>query len=283
MFQACLARVQNAYTRLTPVERKLADFVFAEPLRVVGMTIGELSDEVRVAPSGVTRFCKRLGYQGYPELKIHLAGEISSQSEVILPAISPNDDTDTVFNKVFQSSMKTLKDTLALLDRDLTDRAVTLLHDAQRIEFYGIGTSGTIAIDAYYRLMRIGYPAGCATDLLVMRMSAAGLGPGQVAVGVSHTGRTNETRQALRLARERGADTIAITSFQGSPICREADIVLCVYSEESLYRIGTVSAKIGHIAVLDALCVALALKEHERTVERIAVMNRLLGDMRHPE
>lgn len=280
MDQTCLARIQNAYPRLTKVERLIADQVLAHHTQVVEMSIGDLAKAAGVAPSGIIRFCRKLGYQGFTQLKINLAGQTEPMLDLIMPAVGPDDDTRMVFNKVFQSSIKTLRDTLAMMDPAVIEQAVEMLQQAERIVFYGVGTSATIAMDAYYRLMRIGYPAWCSTDSQIMRIAAAGMGPGQVAVGISHSGRTAETIEAVRSARAKGAGTLVITSHLDSPICQHADILLCIYSDESRYPIEAVSARIAHIAVLDALCVALALKHYDRTIEHVRVMNRLFDSLR---
>lgn len=280
MNQSCLAKIQNSYSYLTPAEKRVADFIRRDPGRIVQMTVGELSSSSGVAASGIIRFCRRLGYRGFPQLKISLAGGEPQGEDMILPAVSPDDTVDSVFDKVFQSSIRTLKDTLDLLDRETLQEAVRMLHGAGRIEFYGVGTSATIAMDAYYRLMRIGYPAYFAADSQIMRVSSAGLSPGDAAVGISHSGKSRETRDALRSARSRGAAAIALTSFRDSPITREADITICVYSDESRYPIEAVSARIAHIAVLDAVCVSLALKEYERTTGYIREMNQLFSRLR---
>ena len=280
MDPACLTRIRLSLPQLTRVERQVADYVLAYPARVTGMSVGELSAAIGAAPSGIIRFCKKAGYNGFTQLKISLAGHPEPTENVLLPTVGPEDDTRTVFRKVFQTSIKTLEDTLALMDLELIEQAVDMLHGAEKIELYGVGTSATIAMDSYYRLMRIGYPAFYATDSQVMRISAASLKPGQVAVGISHSGRAAETVDALKAARASGARTIAITSNQGSPICRYADLVLCISSDETRFSIEAISARIAHIAVLDAICVALSAKNYDRSIERVGIMNRLFDDLR---
>lgn len=280
MNPACQAKIQNIYARLTPVEQKIADFVLLDPGRVVGMTVGELAASVQVAPSGVIRFCQHIGYEGFTQMKVDLLSQTETPRDIILPAVQPDDSTEAVFEKVFNSSIRTLTDTLALMDRAAIRQATDLLHRASRIEFYGVGTSATIAMDAYFRLMRIGYPAFCATDPLIMRIAAGSLGSGQVAVGISHSGYTQETIDAIRIARSHGAATLVITSHLDSPICEHADIALCVFSDENRYPIEAVSARIAHIAVLDALCVALSLRNYDRTVEHVHRMNALFDSLR---
>lgn len=278
--QICLSLIQNMRPRMTEVEKKAADYILGNSEKVLYMTASQLAKEAGVAASGVIRLCKTLGYSGFSELKISLARRPEPVENHLLPAVGPDDDTAAIFEKVFASSIKTLRDTLAMMDRSTIDRAVTLLHDADRIEFYGIGTSSTIAEDAYFRIMRIGYPAYCATDGSIMRISASTLDHRCVAVGISHSGRTIETTEALRIARSHGASTIVITSHKDSPITRQADVVLNVFSDEARYPTEAVSARIAHIALLDALCVTLSVREYDRTARCMEFMNDYFRQIR---
>lgn len=280
MDKACHVRIQNLYGELSNIERKIADYILLNSSKVVEMTIREFAENAGSAPSGITRFCQKIGYTGYSQMKLNLVGQIETGTDLILPKVSVNDTPSTVFDKVFSSSIKTLKDTLALMNKDTFDKAVEMILHSTKIEFYGVGTSATIAMDAYYRLMRIGYPAYCATDSQVMRIAATSMQPGQIAVGISHSGRAVETIDAIKYARAKGAGTIVLTSYQNSPICEHADLVLLVYSDELRYPIEAVSARIAHIAVLDALCVALALANNDRTVEHLKVMKNLFNEIR---
>lgn len=278
--QPCLTLIQNLRPRMTEVERKVADCILADSARVVHMTASQLAARAGVAPSGVIRFCKSLGYAGFSDLKISLARTPEPGENRLLPAVEPTDGTDEILEKVFGSSVNTLRDTLAMFDRAGFAQAVDWMHDAARIEFYGVGTSSTIAADAYYRIMRIGYPAFYATDSSIMRTSASALREGMVAVGISHCGATIDTIEALRLAKKGGATTIALTSCQDSPITRCADLTLTVYSDEARYAVEAVSARIAHIAVLDAICVALSMREYERTKRRLETLSSLLAPQR---
>jgi RpiR family carbohydrate utilization transcriptional regulator len=231
------------------------------------MSVGELADKSGVAPSTVVRLCKNLGFSGFAQFKIGLIS-LKKGIPAIMPAVSRTDDTHTIFQKVFESSVRTLQDTLEMLDPAVTERVVEMLGKAKSIYFFGVGTSATIAMDAYYRFMRIGLPAFFATDNHIMRVTASQLGPGDVAVAISHCGKTIDTVETLRIARQSGAGTIALTSYAGSPICAYADEALVVYSDEIRYPMEAVSARIAHIAVLDALCVCMSMKDYDNSLKR---------------
>jgi glucosamine--fructose-6-phosphate aminotransferase (isomerizing) len=66
------------------------------------------------------------------------------------------------------------------------------------------------------------------------------LDPGTLVIGISQSGETRDTIQAMKLARERGARTVAITNMMGSQITREVDSVL--YTRTGL-EVGVAASK----------------------------------------
>jgi len=276
----CTVLIKNLYPTLTAAEKIVADFIIQKRDEVLNLSVAELSAQANIAGSTVIRLCKTLGFSGYSQLKLNLAKETIEPCDVLLPAVKKGDSASEILKKVLHSGINTLQDTLKMIDMDAVNQAVDIMKNSKRIEFYGVGTSSTIAMDAYFRLMRIGYPAFCATDSHILRVSASNLDSECTAVGISHCGRTIDTVDGLKIAKKNGARTIAITSNANSPICKEADISLVVYSDEIRYPIEAVSARIAHIAILDAICVALSLENYERTVECVDRMNDLFCKMR---
>ena len=95
------------------------------------------------------------------------------------------------------------------------------------------------------KLHRIGLISFIATDLQSALTSAALLGPGDVALGISHTGTTTDVVDALRVARRQGAMTIAVTNYARSPITAEADLILVTAARETTFRTGAMASRIG--------------------------------------
>jgi RpiR family carbohydrate utilization transcriptional regulator len=171
----------------------------------------------------------------------------------------------TITEKVLQADMSALSDTLAVLDHGALEAAVDALLAASRIECYATGSSVPVAVDAYYRLIRLGLPATVVTDPHMQATSAAHLAEGAVALAISHRGRSYETHTALRWAKQAGATCILLTSYDDTPVGRLADIQMVVAAPELSLRPEAVSSRIAHLAIVDALSVALALKQPERT------------------
>lgn len=277
-----LAQIHNKYHTLTETEKKIAIYILHNPEPVTKMTIKELAANCNTVQSAVIRFCKSIGVEGFSDLKLDLARETASEgTPETLPAFSPDDNTETIFRKIFTSGINTLKDTLSMLDNDMIEKVVNLLANAKNVYIFGIGTSSTVAIDAGYRFAQFGIPAHACTDQLFMNVIGSNLNSGDVAFGISHSGQTKAVVDALRHAKAAGAVTIALTSFADSLLGRESDFSICVYADEKNYPVEAVSARVAHICVIDALMMALGTKQSEYFERHISVRNNALKDIRY--
>lgn len=278
--KSCLVTIRSIYPSLYEAERKIADFLLKQPEVAINMTVAQISNEIEVADSSIIRFCQKLGFDGFTQLKINMAKNLKKPEKLIMDEINRNDDPFAVTAKVFASSIRALEDTIKMLDRSELAKAVDVLLNARRVEFYGVGTSAPIAMDAYYRFMRIGLPAYAATDPHVMRMSANMLDENCAAVGISHTGRTKDTVGAIQIAKGKGAKIISITSFMKSPIIEQSDIKLITSTTETRIMKEAVSSRIAQIALLDSLYTCVALIKYDTVVENLENMTEILNEMR---
>ena len=282
--QPCLTVVRNRYTSLTRAEKKIADHVLKFPEEALGATVTSLAAACGVAPSAVNRFCKTLEFDGFPDFKLSLAMELGTRDaapEDVLPAVRRDDSVSDVFEKVFQSGVRTLQYTQRMLDMHVLNEIVGLLDSAGRIFIFGVGTSATIASDAQYRLMQLGYDASCSSDILYMRVAAMQLAPGDVAIAISHSGETRATIDTLKTARERGAAAIALSSYSKSSLCALADHSIVAYSDEQTYPVEAVSARIAHICILDAIMAALFVRRYDSAAEHLKDRNFALKEIRN--
>lgn len=276
----CLVAIRSRYPDMHHVEKKIADFILNEPEKAVNMTVAQVAEKVNAAESSIVRFCQSLGFDGFTQLKINIAKNLAKPEVLVPEDIQKDDEPHAVTSKVFAASIRALSETIHMLDKEALERVVDSLLSAKRIEFYGVGTSAGIAVDAYYRFMRIGLPAYAATDPHIMRISAGMLDTGCVAVGISHTGRTKDTVRTLQIAHSKGAKTVCITSFMKSPITEVSDIQLVTSTPETRVMKEALSSRIAHIALLDSLCTCVALRKYDTAVENLENMVEILNEMR---
>ncbi len=273
--------VQSMYPSFHRVEKQIADFILDDTETFIALSVNQVAARTGIASSSIIRFCKTIGYSGLKELKILLAKNLSVKPEAIHEDLKPEDTPGKVLVKVFEATVNSLKNTLETIDKKSFSKAVSLLAKADRIEFYGVGTSASLAMDAYYRFMRVGLPAYAATDPHISRISASKLKQGSVAVGISHTGKTKDTVDSLNIARKQGAKIISITTFQNNPITRGSDVALIVSSTETKVMKEAIASRIAQLAVIDSLYAAVALKQYDQTMREINTISDIYKELRY--
>jgi DNA-binding MurR/RpiR family transcriptional regulator len=260
-----LITIRSLLPDLAPVERRVAQAVLDDPGGVAWRNISELARSCGTSATSVVRFCRAVGLRGYPELRLALAGAVAHDDAGAVAAasaaIDPDDDPATITKKIAYADASAVTDTASRLDIPTLVRVVDVLADAVRIDIYGVGASGFAAVDLQTKLQRIGRPAFAWPDAHLATTSAALRGEGDVAVGLSHTGTTVDTIDALEEARSHGATTVAVTNFPWSPITEAADHVLLTAARETAFRSGAMTSRIAQLTVVDCLFVLLAQRD----------------------
>lgn len=255
----CLIRIRSTIESLKPAERAIAEYVLEQAERVVQMSISELAAKVGVGESTVMRFCRALDYKGYQEFKLRLAQDLVEPVAYIHENISFDDSTAKLAQKIFQTNLQAVQNTMKALDPEMVEVAAKTLSRARRIDIYGAGYSFFTALDAKLKLTRLGLLADAYGDAHLQLMAAATLTARDVALGISHSGSTKDAVDALSLAHKSGATIIAITNFSPSPITKASDVVLLTASPESPLGGEVLTSRIAQLCVIDVLSVAVAV------------------------
>ena len=263
MSHSTIRKIQSYYSRLSTTDQAIADFMIEKHEYVVHMTISEVAERLQIADATVFRFCKRIGFNGFQDLKISLAKEKKAPDEMY-DEITDSDDDLTIAHKVFKANIETLENTASLLSQHSIEEAMTAIKEAKGLYFFGVGGSATIAMDGYHKFMRTGTPSYAFIDSHFQLMAASQLSKKDVAIIISHSGSNKDTLQILNTANEAGATTIAITSFPKSIIASKAKIVLLTSSKETEYRSEALSSRIAQLSIIDALFVNLMVHSHEK-------------------
>lgn len=263
-------RIEANYTSLRAAEQRVADFILKHAEELIYLTVTELAERTQTSESTVVRLCQKIGYKGYQEFKIMLARDLVEPTSTIYERINPKDDLASIKHKVFAANAQALQDTLEVLADDELQHAIDAVRTASRVEIYGVGGSGPIALDAYHKCLKLGIPAIAHSDSDMMAMSSSLLGPGTVALGISHTGASRDVCEALENAKSAGATTICVTHRASSPITRVSDIKLFTAAKETAFRSDAMSSRIAQLSIIDAIYVGVALQDYERSTQTIS-------------
>lgn len=279
-----LVRIRSLLPGLARAEQRVARVVLDNPSTVARRSITEVADAAGTSETTVTRFCKAIGVGGYPELRIALAADTArteARAERDLGGeISPEDDLATIVGKVTFADARAVEETADQLDTTALQRVVDAIAEAGRVDVYGVGASAFVAADLQQKLHRIGRISFAWSDTHIMLTSAAVLSKGDVAVGISHTGATTDTVEALRTAREHGAITVALTNFPTSPITDVADLVLTTAARETTFRSGATASRIAQLTVVDCLFIGIAQKHMDQAMKALDDTREAVGPHR---
>ncbi|MBP2240494.1 DNA-binding MurR/RpiR family transcriptional regulator [Cytobacillus eiseniae] len=276
----CFTRIRAIYSRLSEKEQSVANLILNHPEKIIHSTISELAEDLGIADATVFRFCKRIGFKGYQAMKIAIASEISSPIKDIYEAITVEDDEKTIATKIFKSNIRTLEDTLQVIDMNQFKSAVSAFVSAGKICFYGLGGSGSIAMDAHHKFIRSGMNTNCYTDSHLQIMSASQLTENDVAVGISHSGRSRDIIEALEVAKSNGATTIGITHYATTPLSKIADITLFTVSEETEFRSEALASRLAQLSIIDALHVNVNVKLNSQMKDSIQKIRNVIKTKR---
>ena len=160
--------------------------------------------------------------------------------------------------------------TEGIIDKKQLEIATEKIRTSKRMVVYGQGNSAAIAADFAHKMIRAG--VNCVSYSHLQTITAVGLGKGDVAFGISHSGSSRDVVEALQIAKENGATTICITNYGISPITKVCDISLFTSSEEVKHRIIGLSSRIVQLAIIDSTYIYISLQDPEGAFKR---MNRI--------
>lgn len=271
--------ISEALGSLRKSERKVADFVLADPAVILNMRIIDLANQSKVSEPTVLRFCRALGYDGFQSFKLQLARYLGSSGIYSQFSVSDADSITDVSKKVFDSTIGSLIAVREELDITALESAIEALAIAERVEFYGFGASGSVAIDAQHKFFRLQVSAAAYTDPHIQHMSAISLKSGDVVVAISQSGRSTALIQSLKLAREAGATVIGLVPDK-TPVADLCAIPIHINVEENQHVFSPVSSRIAHLVVIDVLAMGVAQQRGSLLQDHLKRLNRSLKSLR---
>lgn len=275
-----VARIRATLPSLVPSEARVAHMVNNQPTAVIHCSVTELAGLAGTSASTVMRFCQKLGYRGYQDFKIALAQDATPPLRQLQADVLDDDSPSTILGKVVHAAADAVAEASTTVDRATFAEAVEVLNAADRILIVGVGSSAPIVQDIAYRFLTIGLRVEAPVDVHVQHVTAGLLGIEDVCLAISHTGSTRETVAVMRTASLTGAETIAVTSFLRSPLTEVVRLSLVTGSKETSFRVEAVASRLAHLSVLDALFVALAVRDRDRALAAQKSYNAVLAEHR---
>ena len=261
-----IGSIQARGGHLAASEAKVVELLLADPLFVGASTTAQVAARAKVSPPSVVRAARAIGFSGFTELKIEIA-----RARGTTRFFTPPDAlaAGATMAAVLEASIRAGADALTALggavELAALDQAVSTIQRARQVIAFGAGPSATVAADAVFRLRAVGVTTIGIPDHLSAIIAARLLGPGDVVVAVSSTGRTTTTLAVADAASSAGASLIAVTNQYGTPLAALADVALVVGGSPLPAQMAAAGSRLAQLVVIDALVAALALRDPERS------------------
>jgi RpiR family carbohydrate utilization transcriptional regulator len=279
-----LDRIKASLPSLAPAEQRVGKLVLQDPRAFANLPVTELADRAHVSKPTVVRFCRSVGYDGLSDFKLKLAGSVSEGVPFIHRSVDADDKTSDVAVKVIDNTVAAFlkyRNDASSFALDQAVQAMAETHSTgKRIEFYGVGNSGIVALDAQHKFFRLGMNTIAYSDGHMQVMSASMLGKGDCVVVISNSGRTRDLMDACDIARKRGATTIVITA-SGSPLATAGHIHLTADHPESYDRYSPMVSRLLHLLIIDILATTVALRIGESLQPALREMKNNLRSKRY--
>lgn len=254
-----LLKIEAAITDLRPSEQKVARYVLDNHQEVIFETVSELASNSGVSDASVMRFVKSLGFKGFQFFKLSLASLPDEKKSVQTKPVD-NGSIINIKENIKNNIFTSITDTFSVLERKNINKAVRYILNAKEIFLIGVGASGIMARLLSYKLLRIGIIAKYISDSHLQAMHASLIDSESLVIGISHSGSTIDTVDALRIAHQAGSKTICITDHIKSPIVKYSDVLLCTYARENPLGISQGRSSSSQIYVIETLTACLCQK-----------------------
>ena len=255
-----LDSIRNRLDTLSKSEHKVALAVLAKPELTIAKNISALARLAQVSEPTVVRFCRTLGLDGWHEFKLKLAQSLALAPKLSDSAMRQDDLMVDLVDKICNRSVNALLDLRSSLNVHRVEQALAVLSRATKIEFYGQGSSGIIAMDAQHKFFRSGVPTVAYSAPHIHSISAALLKPGDVVVAISQRGHNTALLRSVMLAKKAGA-AVVVLAPSGTPLSEAATVPVDIDLAFETDPYTPITARLAYLVVIDILAVGLALQK----------------------
>lgn len=269
----CLISIRQRYAGFAQSDKKLADFLLAEPDRARHLSSQQLALEAGVSQSSVVKFAQKLGFKGFPALKLAISDALASSpaplSITVHNHILGDDMLRVVGEKLINENLSAMRATLDVNSEEKLRQSVEMLRAARRIILTGIGASGLVARNFGWKLMKIGLNAVVEQDMHALLATVQAMDPQDLLLPISYSGERREINMAADETLRAGGRILAITGFTPNALQQRASHCLYTIAEEQATRSAAISSTSAQTMLTDLLFMALVQRDLEHAPDRI--------------
>ncbi|WP_173257807.1 MurR/RpiR family transcriptional regulator [Streptococcus sp. 5905] len=233
------------FEELTELEQEIARYFLQVDTIVDDLSSQQVTQKLHVSQAALTRFAKKCGFTGYREFVFQYQHQANKQD-------THSHQHSPLTKRVLRSYSNLREQTQDLIDEEQLERVAQLIDDAERVYFFGTGSSGLIAREMKLRFMRLGVVCEALTDQDGFAWTTSIMDENCLVLGFSLSGTTQSVLDSLLDAMEMGAKTILFTSAPNKNSQAYTETVLVASHSQSSY-IQRISAQLPMLILIDLI------------------------------
>lgn len=278
MSQNIISKITEKYDKLSKGHKAIARFVIESYDKAAYMNVEQLSQITGVSEATVVRFSTEMGYEKYQKFQ-HAVWEYAKSK---LTSIQRMDltyarlNTESVLTGILNADIEKIRSTLQMVDENEFETVVNTIFKAKRIYIIGLRSASYLAglLGFYLNLMfdKVTVVSSISASEIFEQLFR--VSEEDVVIGISFPRYSKRTIHALRYAKTKGATVIGITDGALSPVKVNADYSLLAQSDAESF----VDSLVAPLSVINALIVALALKNKDELCQNFELLEHIWHD-----
>lgn len=255
-------------------ERIVAQYLLNYEDNILKLSTADIARDTYTSPATAIRLSKKLGYNGWLELRDAIATEkkyMQSQVSDVDPNIpfSRNDTIQTITHKIATLETNSILESAQMLHHDELQKAVSFLHTANHIYIFAMANTAAVAHDFQYKMRFLFKPVTIINNRDDFAFIFQTLKKDDCCIFISYSGDTFQNLEIIDLIKQKYCPSISITSYHENSLINSTDAHLYLPPQENQY------AKIGHYIsnssihfILDVLYSCVFHKNYESNMDK---------------
>ena len=257
----------------TANEEDIAKYIIKNFRNIRELDTNIIAAKTYTSNASVTRMCKKIGFNGFQDFKMKMIEEVVSLENQEInfenSDIDKKDSTTIIIEKLNTLSISSLQETKLLQEVSMIDSVVDLITEKEVIDFYGIGASHIVCLDAQYKFMRAGKIVNTFEGSDLQHVQAVNSNLKHLAILISYSGLTKEILDIAEILQEKEIETVSITGYGNNKLVKKCKYNLYVTSREALIRSAAIYSRISMLNLIDVLYFVYYNKNYDYVSEKI--------------
>lgn len=244
---------------MTPLESEIASYILNNKDAVTKLKIQELADILFISKSAIHRFVKKIGFNGFNDLKVSIAKENADLLEnnsyinVNYPFQAKDNPRQIAF-KLLELYEKAIKDTFEYVDLDQIKVVSQLIDSADVIDVYTHAHNSNIAENFQDKMLTIGKSVNCPSSFYNQRLTVLASDQKHVAIILSYSGKATFILPIVKKLYGKGVKVIQIGKAGSNYYSQYVTYHLSISdSENNRDRMSQFSSHIAMQYIMDVL------------------------------